>query len=155
MQQPFFPDQLDLMYPLDFFSRSQNFGFQATENFWDVVWHSNNHHSKALVIRKKLHCHNTWLDGLLLPRKTWKCSLSVFKKAFLEVHFGAKFSPFLRCLMFEKIYVFKISQKNIENNPHNVYIFWKGGSRAFQNRFNHVHTTSLDHSIIPRSVRGI
>ena len=141
--------------PLNFLWKSQNFRFHATENFWDIVWHSNNHHSKALVIRKKFHCHNTWVDGLLLPIKTWKFSLGVFKKAFLEVHFGAKFSPFLRRLMFEKIYVFTISQKNIENNPYNVYIFWKGGSRAFRNRFDHVHMTFLDHSTISQSVTPI
>jgi len=81
-----------------------------------------------------------------LPRKTWKCSLGVFKKAFLEVHFGAKFSPFLRRLMFEKIYVFTISQKNIENNSHNVYIFGTAKARPFQNRLKHVHMMFVDSS---------
>ena len=51
---------------------------------------------------------------------------------------------FLRCLMFEKIYVFTFSQKNIENKPHNVYIFGTAEARAFQNCFNHVHTTPVD-----------
>ena len=126
--------------------KSQNFGFPVTENFRDVVWHSDNHRSKALVIRKKFHCHNTCLDGILFPRKTRKCSLGVFKKAFLEVHFEAKFSSFLRRLMFEKIYVFTISQQNIENNPHNVYIFGTAEARPFQNRFKHVHTMFVDGS---------
>ena len=48
--------------------------------------------------------------------------------------------------MFEKIYVSTISQKNIENNPHNVHIFGTAEERAFQNRFNHVHTTAGDDS---------
>ena len=48
--------------------------------------------------------------------------------------------------MFEKIYVFTISQKNIENITHNVYIFGAAHAGPFQNRFNHVHTTSRDDS---------
>ena len=63
--------------------------------------------------------------------ETNKCPLGVFKKAFLEVHFGAKFSPFLRRLMFEKIYVFTISQTNIENNGRASAMPPKGQSRVF------------------------
>ena len=51
--------------------------------------------------------------------------------------------------MFEKIYVSTISQTNIENITHNVYIFGTANARPFQNRFNHVHTTSVDDSTTP------
>ena len=81
--------------------------------------------------------------------------VGVLKKAFLEVPFWVQIPMILRCLIRQENHVFTISQKNIENNTHNVYIFLMGDARAFQNRFNHVHTTSLDHSTIPRSVSGI
>ena len=59
-------------------------------------------------------------------------------------------SPFLRRLMFEKNFVFWISEKTVGDNPHNVYIFWKAWPRPFQNRFDNVHTTFLYHSTAPR-----
>ena len=90
MPQPLFPDELDWSHPLNFSWKSKKFGLPVTENFWDVVWQSDNHRSKALVIRKKFHYHKTCRDGILLPRKTRKCSLRVFKKAFLKVHSGGK-----------------------------------------------------------------
>ena len=40
-------------------------------------------------------------------------------------------SSFLRCLMFEKKFVFWISEKTIEDDPHNVHIFQMGDSRTF------------------------
>ena len=46
--------------------------------------------------------------------------------------------------MFEKNFVFEISEKIVGDNPHNVYIFGMGDARPLQNRFNHLHTTLLD-----------
>ena len=126
--------------------KSQTFPFCAAETFWNAPRHSSNHHSKALVIRKKSDWHNMCWDGLHLLRETMKCSLGVFKKTFLEVNIGSKFTSFLRCLIFEKIHVFIISSKNIENNPHNVYIFGTAEARPFQNRFKHDHTMFVDGS---------
>ena len=56
-------------------------------------------------------------------------------------------SPFLRCLTFEKNFVFWNSEKSVGDNPHNVYIFVTAHVRAFQNRFNHVHATFVDDSM--------
>ena len=51
--------------------------------------------------------------------------------------------------MFSKKIVFQISEKTIGDNHHNVNIFGMGDARPFQNRFNHVHTTSVDDSTTP------
>ena len=52
--------------------------------------------------------------------------------------------------MFEKIYVFTISQKNIEKITYNVYIFGIAHARPFQICFKHVHTTSVGNSTTPQ-----
>ena len=69
---------------------------------------------------------------------------------FLEKYeiFEPKKTQFLRRLMLGKNFVFWISEKAVGNNPHNVYIFLTSYVRAFQNRFDHVHTTSLHDSTI-------
>ena len=54
--------------------------------------------------------------------------------------------PILRCLISVKIYIFAISAKFIKIKLHNVYIFLTAYIRAFQNRFDHVHTTFLGDS---------
>ena len=83
-------------------------------------------------------------------------SAPFFKKVCLKSKLRlSKFLSFSRCLMFEKFCVLLFLHKWVRNNPYNVYIFWKGGSRAFQNRFDHVHTAFLEHCTIPRVVRGI
>ena len=66
--------------------------------------------------------------------------------------FEPKKVQFLRCLMFGKNFVFWISEKTVRDNPHNVYIFLTSYVRAFQNRFDHVHTTFLDHTTAPQFI---
>ena len=61
--------------------------------------------------------------------------------------FGTDFSSFLMCLTSVKTFVFAISEKTIGNKSFKVYIFVTAGTRAFQNRFDHVHTTSVEHSV--------
>ena len=126
--------------------KSKNFQFPVTETFWDVLWHSDSYRSRALIIRKKFCCNDMCLDKLLLFRETMKQFVGVFKKAFLEVPFWVQIPMILRCLIRQENHVFTISQKNVENNTHNVYIFLMGDARASQNRFNHVHTTYRDNS---------
>ena len=96
--------------------KPKNVWFPAVKKFWDIVWHSNYHRSKARVKRNKSIVKKIRLENEVLLSGTRTSTLQFFKKAFfLRFILGSKFSPFLRRLMFEKIYVSTISQKNIEN----------------------------------------
>ena len=118
--------------------------FPAIKNFSAVLWHSNWHRSKALIMRKNIYCHDSSVVSLVLVKEDMKRPLSVFKKAFLGINFESKIPAVFKVFNSPRKSRFRNFTKNIENNPHNVYIFWMGDARAFQNRFNHVHTTSLD-----------
>ena len=61
--------------------------------------------------------------------------------------FGTEFSSFLQCLTSVKIFIFAISEKSVGKKSYKVYIFLAADTRAFQNRFDHVHTTSVEHSV--------
>ena len=54
--------------PLNFLWKSQFFWFPSVQYFWDVLWFSNCHQSKALIIRNNFHCDNT--DEMWLLRVT-------------------------------------------------------------------------------------
>ena len=87
----------------------------------------------------------------MISRQLRVLFVDVKKILFFQVILSSNFLPKFRSLIFRKILFFQISGKWVGNNIYNVYIFWKGGSRAFQNRFDHVHTTFLDHSTLPQS----
>ena len=57
--------------------------------------------------------------------------------------------------MSEKFCVLLFLQKWVGDSTYNVYIFWKGGLRAFQNRFDHVPMPFLDDSTVPQSETSI
>ena len=136
----------------DFEALPLNFRFPVIKILWDGFRFSNWYQSKALIIKKIFYCDNidekSWIwdtDGKIQP-------FGVFKNPFLVVIFEVKISAILRCLMSEKICVFPFSQKPIRDSLHNVYIFWKMWPRTFQNCFDLVHTTFLDHFTAPRFV---
>ena len=115
---------------LDFLWKSQPCQFPEVYYFSNNLWCSNYHQSKALVIRNNFCCYNINVKLIFRDTNVKKSSLVFFKNAFLKWFLRSKFLPFLTCLIHQIFYVFVISQKSFENNPHNVYIFLSANARA-------------------------
>ena len=62
---------------------------------------------------------------------------------------------FFRRLIDLEFYVLLIIEESVCYMSIKVYIFWMGGSRAFQRRVNHVHTTLTDYSVMLQSIQVI
>ena len=130
--------------------KPKNVWFPAVKKFWDVVWHSNYHRSKAEVKWNKKMVKYYKKKTNFSSQKPEHRRYMFWKKVFLRSILGSEFSPFFRRLIFNKNHVFKISEKMVGDNPLNVYIFWTTHARAFQNCFDHVHPTPMDDSTSPQ-----
>ena len=136
-----------LVCPLNFLWKWKSFTFLSIEMDSGIVWSPNCHRLQALIINNTFYYHNMLIWQ---SHRTTNCKQvppsdfqkSFFFRSFLRSNFRQKF----RSLIFRKFWIFQFIWKWVGDNPHNVYIFLMGGSRAFKRRINHVHTTSLDNS---------
>ena len=97
--------------PLNFLWKSQFFLFPSVKHFWDALWFSNCHRSKALIIRNNFHCDNTDEMWLFWVTEDKKLPVGVLENPFLEVIFEVKISALFKVFNFWENLRFSIFTK--------------------------------------------
>ena len=109
--------------------------FPAIKNFSAVLWHSNWHRSKALIMRKNIYCHDSSVVSLVLVKEDMKRPLSVFKKAFLGINFESKIPAVFKVFNSPRKSRFRNFTKKYWKYPLQCIYFLNGGRKSFPKPF--------------------